>query len=414
MSTDGIATGTGSARRAQIWLLIGSGVVAAAQIGKAIISIPMIRTDMAFGLDLAGLIVATFATLGAFFGLGAGVVVRRSGIRRSLIVGMGAIMIGNLIGAAAPNEFVLLTARVIEGAGFFATVLAIPSMLARIVTGDERDFVMTMWSAYMPAGIMLMLLVAPLVPIIGWRNLWVTNALVAGGCGVLLAICAPRLTGTALVEPTDRFFSDVARIVRDHRCLMLAVAFFAYSCLMFSLTFALPSLLTSRNGVALGMAGMVSALVLATSAIGNISSGFLLRAGVPIWANIAAAFLGFAVSGFVVYAGTPSPAALALAAALALGVGGLAPGALYAAAPQAAPSPQAVPPTIGLVQQASNLGQFTGPLVLGLWVEHFGWRGAPAIVAPAALFGLGIAFMIRGAMYRQVGIRQGQLEEKSN
>jgi MFS family permease len=72
-----------------------------------------------------------------------------------------------------------------------------------------------------------------------------------------------------------------------------------------------------------------------------------------------------------------------------------------------------VPPTIGLVQQASNLGQFTGPLVLGLWVEHFGWRAAPAIVAPAALFGLGVAFMIRGAMYCQAGIRQGQLEGKS-
>jgi MFS transporter, DHA1 family, inner membrane transport protein len=229
--------------------------------------------------------------------------------------------------------------------------------------------------------------------------------LVAGACGVLLAISAPRLTGAALVEPTERFFSDVVRIVRNPRCLMLAVAFFAYSCLMFSLAFALPSLLTSRSGVALGMAGMVSALVLAMSAIGNISSGFLLRAGVPIWANIAAAFVGFAVSGFVVYAGTPSPAAIVFAAAIALGVGGLAPGALYAAAPQAAPSPQAVPPTIGLVQQASNLGQFTGPLVLGLWVEHFGWRAAPAIVAPAALFGLAIAFMIRGAMYCRAEIR---------
>jgi MFS transporter, DHA1 family, inner membrane transport protein len=239
----------GSARKVQIWLLIGSGVVAAAQIGKAIISIPTIRTDMALGLDLAGLIVATFATLGAFFGLGAGVLVRRSSVRRSLIVGMGAITIGNLIGAAAPNEFVLLIARIVEGA-------AIPSMLVRIVTGEERDFVMAMWSAYMPAGIMLMLLIGPLLPIIGWRNLWIANALVVGACGVLLAIYAPPPTGATLLEPTDRLLSDVARIVRSPSCLMLAVAFFAYSYLMFSLAFALPSLLTSSSGVALGMAGM--------------------------------------------------------------------------------------------------------------------------------------------------------------
>jgi hypothetical protein len=163
---------------------------------------------------------------------------------------------------------------------------------------------------------------------------------------------------------------------------------------MFSLAFALPALLTLRNDVALGMAGMMSALVLAMSAIGNISSGFLLRAGVPDLGEHRGRLCGVRHIRL-------------------RWVGGLAPGALYAAAPQAAPSPQAVPPTIGLVQQASNLGQFTGPLVLGLWAEHFGWRAAPAIVAPAALFGLAVAFMIRGATYRQAGIGRGQLEGKS-
>src|SRR6516225_11204288 len=104
---------------------------------------------------------------------------------------------------------------------------------------------------------------------------------------------------------------------------------------------------------------------------------------------------GFAVSAFVIYAAALPPAAIALAAAIALDLGGLAPGALYAAAPKAAPT--AVAPTIGMLQQASNLGQFTGPLALGLWVAHFGWHAAPAIVAPAALLGVTTAFAIRGA-----------------
>ena len=60
-----------------------------------------------------------------------------------------------------------------------------------------------------------------------------------------------------------------------------------------------------------------------------------------------------------------------------------------------APAPAAVPPTIGLVQQASNLGQFAGPVILGLWVEQLGWQAAPVIVAPAALLGLAAAFMLR-------------------
>jgi predicted MFS family arabinose efflux permease len=125
-----------------VLLLIGSGVVASAQIGKAIISMPLIRDDFALGLDLAGLIVAIFATLGATIGIGAGVVVSRLGVRRSLISGMGAVAVSNVIGAGAPDEFVLLAARIIEGVGFFGVVLAIPSMLAQLVRRNARDTVM--------------------------------------------------------------------------------------------------------------------------------------------------------------------------------------------------------------------------------------------------------------------------------
>jgi predicted MFS family arabinose efflux permease len=377
-----------------VLLLIGSGVVAAAQIGKAIISVPMIRSDLALGLDVAGLIVAAFATLGAITGIGAGAAVSRLGVRRSLIGGMGIIALGNAIGAGAPHELVLLIARIIEGVGFLGVVLAIPSMLARLATRESRDFVMAVWSAYMPTGIMLMLFAAPLLPAIGWRNFWLANALIAIACTILLAICTPA-TPAMERQSTGRFFADVTAIVRHPSCLVLAFGFFAYSCQIFSLAFALPLLLTSAYSMSLGAAGLLSALVLAVSAIGHLSSGFLLRAGVPIWANIAVAFGFFTLSGFAIYSGALPPHGVSLIAALALGIGGLAPGAIYAAAPHAAPGLSAVPPTIGLVQQASNLGQFAGPVALGLWVEHVGWHAAPVILAPAALVGLATAFVLR-------------------
>lgn len=183
--------------RVGAWLLIGSGVIAAAQIGKAIISVPMIRAEMGLGLDLAGAIVATFATLGACAGIGAGVLVQRIGLRHSLIGGMGAIAIGNLIGAAAPGELALLLARVIEGVGFFGAVLAIPSMLARIIEEKSRNFVMAAWSAYMPAGIMLMLLVGPLMDGLGWRNLWLANAAATAACALILPGTHPAFAKAA-------------------------------------------------------------------------------------------------------------------------------------------------------------------------------------------------------------------------
>jgi len=385
-------------------LLIGSGIVAAAQIGKAVITVPVIRGDLALGLDQAGLIVAIFATMGATLGIGAGVVVGRLGVRRSLIGGMGAIAIGNVVGACASDEFVLLAARIIEGIGFFGVVLAIPSMLAQFVPRDARDFVMAIWSAYMPAGIMLMLFAAPVLSLIGWRNFWLANALIATTYAALLAMYAPAPPAPAR-DPKGRFFSEAMAVISYPSCLILAFVFFAFSCQIFSLTFALPLLLTSVYGISLSTAGQLSALVLAVSAVGNVSSGFLLRVGVPIWCNIAVAFGFFTCSGFAVYGGALSPQGISVIAALTLGVGGLAPGAIYAAAPHAAPAPSAVPPTIGLLQQASNLGQFVGPVALGVWVEHHGWPAAPIILAPAALFGLGSALVLRRILVIDEGRR---------
>src|SRR5262245_6010871 len=163
-------------------------------------------------------------------------------------------------------------------------------MLAEVVTRERRDFVMAAWSAYMPAGIMLMLLAAPLLLAIGWRNFWLANAVVASACALLLALHAPALPASTANGPANRFFAEVATVIRHPVCLVLAFTFFAFACQIFSLSFALPLLLTSTHGASLGTAGLLSALALGVSAVGHVSSGVLLRAGVPVWTNIATAF----------------------------------------------------------------------------------------------------------------------------
>lgn len=307
---------------------------------------------------------------------------------------MSAIALGNLIGASASYETVLLGARMIEGVGFVGVVLAIPSMLARLVLCEARDFVMAVWCAYMPTGIMLMLLAAPLLSLVGCRNFWLANAAVASMYALVPALHAPAMR-EATRRPTDRFFAQVTTVVWRPGCLVLALTFFAFSCQIFSLAFALPLLLTSVHGASLGAAGLLGAPVMAASAVGHVASGVLLRIGVPIWVNIASAFCCLALSVFVVYGGFLPARGISLVAALALGIGGLAPGAIYAAAPHVAPSPSTIPPTIGHVQQVSSLGQFAGPAVLGLWVESFGWPAAPVILVPTALVGLVSALVLR-------------------
>jgi predicted MFS family arabinose efflux permease len=397
MTTANIA-GTATSK-SHVWLLIGSGVVAAAQIGKAVISVPLIRADLNLGLDLAGLIVGIFAILGAVFGVGAGVVVQCIGPRRSLVGGMICIAIGNLIGSQALNEWYLLVARITEGLGFLGVVLTIPTLLAVSVERERRDFVMALWSAYMPAGITLMMIIAPLLAVIGWRDLWLASGCCAGICALLLSLAVPA---TAMPTQAQRvgWIDDLGTVICNPNCLLLAFAFFAFSCQMFSMTFALPLILTSVHGLSVGQAGLASAAMLAVATLGHISCSLLLRSGIPIWVNVAAAFLFFGLAPFAVYATAAPLDATLLFAALALGIGGLAPGALYAAAPHASPQQRSLPSTIGMLQQASNLGQFAGPLVIGVWAQKFGWNAVPAVTVPAALLGFIVALVIRDVLAR--------------
>ena len=143
----------------------------------------------------------------------------------------------------------------------------------------------------------------------------------------------------------------------------------------------------------------LTGLVIGANVIGNVSAGLILRAGGQIRLNLMATFV--AVAELVIFSGTLSPVSTAWIGIVVLGLGGLTPASIYAAAPSNAPAPEAIPIAIGLVQQASNLGQFAGPTALGLFIDQFGWSTAPVMAVPIAVFGLATAALVRDGSRRK-------------
>jgi MFS family permease len=201
-----------------------------------------------------------------------------------------------------------------------------------------------------------------------------------------------RVNATPLVIPP---LSGMVVVLRDRRCALMASAFFAYSFHYFSLAFVLPLLLITTLGNSLGNAALLGAAGMGVSAVGNLMSAPLLRCGMPAWAAIGLTFVVYIVSMVGIFSGGFSTPVVALLAALALGVGGLAPGAIYSSAPRVTPTTEMLPIAVGFFQQASNLGQFAGPLVVGLTIERIGWSQVPIATVPLAVLGLGIALAIR-------------------
>jgi MFS transporter, DHA1 family, inner membrane transport protein len=375
-------------------LLIGAGVVAACQVGKAFIAMPLIIADLHIGLGIGSMILAVVAFIGALGAMPVSMVLRRLGPHRALIFGLVAIGIGSAIGAVASGAAVLIVSRAVEGLGLLATVLVIPDLLQQTVAPRDRDLMLAIWGSYMPIGTVVMLLLGPALPEIGWRALWGFNAILPIAYAVL---CFFRFGLGERGERGSSLLSDVEALFRAPACRYLALAFALYSFSYVAIAGFMPLILVTQLHLSVAVAGLFTTAAVAANVVGNIMAGILLRAGIPIWANVAMSFTVYGIASLIIFASGAEAGVIAGTAAITLGLGGLSPGSIFAAVPRFAPTPALITPTVGLIQQASNIGQFIGPLATGSFAAHFGWSAVPFVMIPVACAGLAIAAGIRNA-----------------
>jgi len=318
-------------------LLIGAGIVAACQVGKAFIAMPLIIVDLKIGVDVGSMILAVVALIGAIGAMSVSMVLRRLGAGRARIFGLVAIGIGSAIGAIAADAPILIFSRAIEGLGLLATVLVIPDLLQQTVAPRDRDLMLAIWGSYMPIGTVLMLLLGPALPEIGWRTLWAFNAILpiayAALCFLRFGLGERGPLGTSPLSDIEALFQ------RAHRFIWHWLSDFTLS-LMSRLPGSCRSSL-SRNCICLSLPRACSRRLLSrrmSSAI--IMAGVLLRAGVPIWANVAMSFTVYGIVSLVIFASGVGGGVIAMTAAITLGIGGLSPGSIFAGVPRFAPNPR--------------------------------------------------------------------------
>ncbi|MBW8724244.1 MAG: MFS transporter [Inquilinus limosus] len=375
-------------------VVVASGVVAALQVGKGAIALPALRAEFGLGLESAGWIMSVFALLGVVGGIPAGAAVTRFGDRRLLALGLAALALGSVVGATAGSFPLLLATRVLEGLGFLLVVVAAPALLQRIVAAKDRDLAFGIWSAFMPAGMAVALLLGALLA--GWRPFWLANAILAAAF-VLLLLLAVR---TQEHVPDGLSWREIGRdaVLTATSCgpLLLAAAFVLYSLLYFALASFLPVLLMDRMGVAVAAAGALSAVAVGANVLGNLAAGLLLGHGAARWVLIATAATVMTLSGIAVFALALPPTVVFLLCVLFSGVGGLLPATVLGAAALLAPKPGLAPMTLGLTMQGSNLGQVIGPVAVGGVVDAAGWPAAAVPVALAGVLALVVAMLLRG------------------
>lgn len=365
--------------------LVLGGMVAALHVGKVPPALPMLRVDLGLGLVPAGFVVSTFNGLGMTLGLLAGVTADRLGRRRLVGLGFLAMTVGGLAGALSQGFPALLTSRLLEGLGFMAVSVASPALVLAVTAGRDRPTVLSLWSIFMPAGMALALVGAPLVlEAAGWRALWLTIAALAalGGATVTAVTSGIARSTPPAGSPWRVLWESVSR----PGLLRLAVIFGGYAFQWIAVMVWLPTFLTEAIRVPSGLAAPLTAAVVLMNVPGNLVGGAILRRGVPAAPLLGVATAMMAVSAWGLFSdGLPDPARLALVMVLSFS-GGLIPAALFASVPAEAPSPGHLAAANGLLMQGSNIGQFLGPPVVAAAVSVAGgaWSGALWPVLAAA------------------------------
>jgi MFS family permease len=363
-----------------------AGVAVAVQIGKVPAAMTTIAAEFELGLAAGGLLVGLFGLLAALGGLAIGLAAARIGARRVLLAGL---MLGAAAAAAAPfapAALPLFAARVAEGAGFLLVTVTGPTLIAAMATGRDRAFAMGLWGTYMPSGIALGLLSAPVVESLGWRVAWLGCAALLAAA-VLLCLCVVPRAEAPPSGPPPRIRAQLGALVAARRPLRVAAAFASYNLIYMGVASFLPAFLESR-GAGTGLAGGMAAAAAVANAIGNFAGGVLMGRGAAPERLMAAAASAMAVLAAALFLAPFASLAVALAMA-ACCIGGLVPAACFALLPRAVPDPALVAPAMGLTIQGNNLVQLLGPPALGA-LAAFGWG---FVALPLLAAGLVAAWM---------------------
>jgi len=373
------------------------GVIAAGHVGKLPPALPSIRSQ--FGLDIvaAGWLASMFSAIGAVAAIFLGAIADRLNHWRLAVGGLALMMVSGFAGSFATNAPQLFISRFFEGVGFLAVVVAAPSIISRATSGRVRRVALGLWPGYMPVGVSLMIVAAPLVlKAGGWRALWVAVAVLAmlgtaAMCAFGQVASGERSSSTSLA-PWQNLRIGVSRLGP----WLVGGCFALYGVQLYAVITWMPTFMIDERGIGATLAAALTAVIVVGNGLANIFGSWLLHRGaVPSTMMVVVSGAVMAVFALGMFAIWLPDIARYVCTIVLCGAGGLVASAAFAAAPSFAPSSGQLGIVNGILVEASNLAQFIGPTATAASVAAFGrWEGALGLFLGANVLLIVLALLL--------------------
>ena len=377
------------------YLIVLAGITTALHIWKLPPALPSLQAELGLSLVESGFLLSLVQLGGMTLGLATGLFAEKIGLRRCLLLGLLLLALASAAGAMFVDKDLMLILRAIEGCGFLMVVMPGPALIRRIAPPGQLTRLLGAWGTYIPIGAVIVLLGGSwLLSMFNWRVLWWVLAVVT----VAVTAMAWRMLPADPPRPQhDQRLSAWRMTVitlRSENIWLVALCFAFYAGQWISVIGFLPTIY-SLGGISGPTAGLLTALVAGSNAVGCFGAGGLLHRGFSVRSLMLTGYVTMIITTFIAF-GTGAPVWLQFLMVLVFSiVGGLIPTSLFFLVIKLAPSSETTSTSIGWMQQVSAAGQFAGPPIVA-WVATLagGWTSTWIVTGLFALTGIAMTLRL--------------------
>ena len=189
------------------WVVLAIVFLARICVGFQFIAVaaqmPQLRADLGFDYSQIGILLGVFMIAGAFLSLPSGMIANRLGDRRTIQIGLVALVAGGAILGSGETFHAALTGRIIGGLGAVFITVSAAKILTDWFAGREMATAMSVLGVAWPVGIAVGMSLLPFINVWSdWRvAVYVTAAVPA--LAVLLVSILPAAGGSTQSAPAD-------------------------------------------------------------------------------------------------------------------------------------------------------------------------------------------------------------------
>jgi len=375
---------------------------------------PMLTTlEPIFNLSQTdqGYLMSVFSIMGFVLAIPAGFILKRFGIKMTILCAVAALAVGAGVGAISETLGLLFLGRFIEGAGMGLIMVSAPLAISLWFPADKRGLPMGLWASCVGVGNTVMFILAPklaapsqadLSQTYHWENVWWLGALFAAFSFILFAIFfrmpkkdevaqSPAPAGS---ESAPEAQPSLIKAMANKNLWLLSIAFLTFNLVIMALNTFYPVFLEVVRNYSKESASSTTSLLMMVAILSAPLGSFVsdkLRSRKIV---IVVPFIIIAGMFFCPFSMEGAGMTQIYLIVMGLMMGPIAP-IILAAVPETMPSPQTIGIGMGIAALGQNVGMFIGPVLFGYLLETVSWQTTGYVMIPICLIGIIAACMAK-------------------